>query len=270
MIQNTGSLSRYFVLLALLCTIVWVLGITFDIELFPGFKLFQAGLAMPMFAALITTGWESGWAGITTLLRRTYDAGNIRPRFWFLPMLLLFPSFGLINYLILVQSGQALPAPTFSWVTLLGYCTVFFLTYGEELGLTGYAVDRLQKRYNALQASLILGVVWAAYHVPGFIISGYYAPTWIIWHAIYTILARILFVWIYNNSGKSLFAMALCHWTFGLFWIFWPQDNLQKAVPFYQPQITAIVALIYASIIVYFWGPKTLAQLRFRRVAQNK
>ena len=257
------SLSRYFLLLFGLCLPIWVVGPIFDIQLFPGFKLFQAGLAMPMIAALLLTYREHGRAGLATLLRRTYDVGNIKPRIWFLPILFMFPSFGLINYCILRMAGADIPSPTFSLIGFLGYCTVFFMTFAEELGLSGYALDPMQERYSALETGLLLGVVWAGYHIPGFLISGYYPPGWILWHAIYTVAARVLFVWIYNNSGKSLFSMALCHWTFGLFWSLWPQDNLQKAVPFYKPQITAVAAVLYVLVVVYLWGPKTLARFRF-------
>lgn len=45
------SVTRYFLLLFGLCIPFWVIGATVDIELFPGFKLFQMGLAMPMVAA---------------------------------------------------------------------------------------------------------------------------------------------------------------------------------------------------------------------------
>jgi len=142
------------------------------------------------------------------------------------------------------------------------------MTFGEELGLSGYALDPMQERYSALETGLLLGVVWAGYHIPGFLISGYYSPEWIFWHAIYTVAGRVLFVWIYNNSGKSLFSMALCHWTFGLFWSLWPQENLQKAVPFYKPQITAVAAIFYVLVVVYLWGHKTLARFRFGRLDQ--
>lgn len=57
--------------------------------------------------------------------------------------------------------------------------------------------------------------------------------------------------------------MALCHWTFGLFWSFWPQDNLQKAVPFYRPEITATAAVLYVLVVAYLWGPKTLSRFRY-------
>ena len=59
--------------------------------------------------------------------------------------------------------------------------------------------------------------------------------------------------------------MALCHWAFGLFWSLWPQDNLQRAVPFYRPQITAVAAVISVLIVAYLWGPKTLGRFRFAR-----
>lgn len=263
------SVFRFVLLLFELCVPVWVLGALFDIELFPGFKLFQAGLAMPMVASLILTYEERRWPGIAALLRRTGDVARIKPRIWFLPILFVFPSLGLINYWILRLGGADIAAPTFSPVVFLGYSTVFFMTYAEELGLTGYAVDPMQERHGALVTGIILGLVWAGYHIPGFVISGYYTAAWIFWHAVYTVASRVLFVWIYNNSGRSLFSMALCHWSFGLFWSLWPQDNLQKAVPFYRPEITAAVAVLYVLVVVYLWGPRTLAQFRIARRVQR-
>ncbi len=257
---------RFVLVLFGLCIPVWVLGAAYDIQLFPGFKLFQAGLAMPMFAALLLTFHERGWAGVRGLLARTIDVAKLRPRAWLVPILALYPSIGFVDYVVVRLQGVAIPPPTFSLVGFLGYCTVFFMTYGEELGLTGYAIDPMQERHGALTTGLRLGLVWAGYHIPGFVISGYYSAAWIFWHSIYIIVTRVLFVWIYNNSGKSLFSMALCHWTFGIFWSLWPQENLQKAVPYYEPKITAVTALVYVAIVVALWGPETLARFRFARV----
>lgn len=257
------SAPRYFLLLFALCIPVWLLGL--DVELFPGFKVFQLGLAMPATAALILVARDEGWAGIVALLKRTGDVVRIKPRLWFLPILLLYPSLGLINYFVVRATGTQIPSPTFSLVGFLGYCTVFVFASAEELGLTGYAIEPLQKRHGALSTGLILGLVWAGYHIPGFVISGYYTTGWIVAHSVYLVATRVLFVWIYNNSGKSLFAMALCHWTFGLFWSFWPQTNLQMAVPFYVPAITATAAVVYVLVVVYLWGPQTLSRNRFGR-----
>jgi membrane protease YdiL (CAAX protease family) len=36
---------------------------------------------------------------------------------------------------------------------------------GEELGWQGFVFERLLGRWNALQAALILGVIWALWHI---------------------------------------------------------------------------------------------------------
>ena len=265
------SLRNFFLLLFGLSIPLWVIGAVFEVQLFPGFYLFQLPLAMPAVAALILLYRESGKDGVVALLKRTYDFRKIKPKIWYLPILLIYPSFGFLNYWILRLSGTSIPSPQFSLVTFLGYSTVFFMTFGEELGMTGYALDPMQQRYSALKSGLLLGLVWAGYHIPAFIISGYYSFEWIFWHALYTIAGRVLFVWVYNNSGKSLFSMALFHSTFGLFWILWPATgNLQKALPYYDPRISAMLAISYVAIVTFLWGSKTLAQYRFAHSGESQ
>lgn len=266
--NNSKNISiRNFVLLLFGLSIPFlVIGSIYDVQLFPGFKLFQMPLAMPVVAALILIYRESGRDGVAAVLKRTYDFRNIKSRIWYLPILLIYPSIGFLDYLIQRLSGTSFPALHFSLPIFLGYSTVFFLTYWEELGLTGYAVDRLQQRYSALVSGIFIGLVQAGYHIPSFIISGYYSADWIFWHAIYIIVGRVLYVWVYNNSGKSLFSMALMHSTFGLFWILFPAtDNLQKATPYYDPRIAAFVTISYVALVTFLWGSKTLAQFRFAR-----
>ena len=257
------SLLNFCILLFGLSIPFWVLGAIYDEQVIPGFKLFQLPLGMPMVAALILIYKESGRDGLIALFKRTYDLRKIKPKIWYLPLLLLFPGIGFLHNWIVNSYGTSIPAPDFSIITFLGYSIVFLMTYGEELGLTGYAIDPMQQRYSALTSAIIVGMIWAGYHIPGFIISGYYSSEWIFWHALYTIAARVLFVWVYNNSGKSLFSMALLHWMLGLFWSLWPQDNLQRAVPFYDPRICALLAIFCVAVVAFLWGPKTLAKFRY-------
>ena len=196
-ISENRSIRNFLLLLFGLSVPFWVIGAMYDVPIFGGnFKLFQLPLAMPAVAALILIYRESGKDGIVALLKRTYDFRNIKSKIWYLPILFVIHSISLLEYLILQMSGTSVPSPQFSLPIFLGYSTVFFMTYGEELGLTGYAVDRLQQRHSALKSGLLLGLVWAGYHIPGFIISGYYSFEWILWHVIYTIVLRVLFVWI--------------------------------------------------------------------------
>jgi hypothetical protein len=270
-ISKNRSLLNWVLLLFGLSIPLWVIGSIYDVQLFPGLKLFQLPLAMPAVAALILIYRENGSAGITALLKRTYDFRNIKPKIWYLAILLILPSINLLEYWILRIFGTSVPSPHFSLVVLLGYSTVFLMTFGEELGLTGYAIDPLQHRYSGLKSGLLIGLVQAGYHIPGFIISGYYSFEWIFWHVLYTIVLRVLFVWIYNNSGKSLFSMALSHWTFGLFWILFPQPgNLQKALSFDDPRLAAFITISYVALVIFFWGSKTLAQFRFTRSSESR
>jgi membrane protease YdiL (CAAX protease family) len=237
-----------------------VLGAIYDVQILPGFNLYQLPLALSSVTALILIYREGGKAGVVALLKRTYDCRNIRSAIWYLPMLLMIPSIGFIEYLILSFSGTSVPPPQFSLATL-DYISVFFMTYGEELGWTGYLIEPMQERWSALQSGILLGIVWAAIHFPIHFINGY-SFEWILWHGLYTVAVRVLMVWIYNNAGKSLFAMALTHWTFGLFWSLWPTENLHRVVSFYDPRIMAVVAICYAIAVVLQWGPRTLAHHR--------
>src|SRR5215213_5915444 len=74
---------------------------------------------------------------------------------------------------------------------------------GEELGWRGYALPRLQVGRSALSASLILGVIWATWHLP-FYISGAatlaeFAPT-----SVTTFAATIVITWLFNNTNGSV------------------------------------------------------------------
>lgn len=252
------SLRDFLLLLFALSIPLWILGSIYDVQIFPGFNLYQLPLAMPMVTALILIYRENGKAGVIALLKRTWDFRNIKSKTWYLPMLLMIPSIGFIEYSIQRFSGTAVPPPQFSLATL-AYISVFFMTYGEELGWTGYLIDPMQERWSALKSGVLLGTVWAVIHFPIHFINGY-SFEWIFWHGLYTVAARVLMVWIYNNAGKSLFAMALTHWTFGMFWSLWPVENLHRVVSFYDPRIMAFTAIFYVVIVALLWGPKTLAQ----------
>ncbi|MGM0604830.1 MAG: CPBP family intramembrane glutamic endopeptidase [Halobacteriota archaeon] len=83
----------------------------------------------------------------------------------------------------------------------------------EEPGWRGFAQPHLNDRYDALTASLIIGVVWAVWHLPYFLIP--FAP-----HSEFTVvnqagwflgivLLSVILGWAYNNTGSVLIAMVL-------------------------------------------------------------
>jgi len=133
----------------------------------------------------------------------------------------------------------------------------FFMALGEEVGWTGYAYDPMEERWNASKASLILGIIWAAWHIPLWIFVVEQTLLWTAGQLVVVIGFRILLVWIYNNTGKSLFAVILCH----------AVSNVPPAaLPVYAsplgPVITAVLVIIIVVIITRVWDFQTLTQLR--------
>ena len=76
----------------------------------------------------------------------------------------------------------------------------------EEPGWRGYALPRLQVRYPGSIASLLLGLVWGAWHLPLFL-----AGT-IPWSDLVLIMAiTIVYTWIYNKTQGSVLVLMLAH-----------------------------------------------------------
>lgn len=89
-----------------------------------------------------------------------------------------------------------------------------FAALGEEFGWRGYALPRLQKMYRPLPAALILGLVWACWHLPYFVVAGnYLSPAFLYFipFASEIVASSVLIVWIYNSTGRSLLATILYH-----------------------------------------------------------
>jgi len=114
--------------------------------------------------------------------------------------------------------GEAVPIPQISILEVIALCVVgFFGALGEELGWSGYALDPMQARWGALKASLMLGGFGAVYHyVP--LAQAHRSVTWIAWWTLYTVSSRVIMVWLFNHSGKSVFGMALFHMMINVTW----------------------------------------------------
>lgn len=93
-----------------------------------------------------------------------------------------------------------------------GFFVSLFLrgAMGEELGLRGFALPRLQERMSPFRASLIIGVLWGAWHLPVLIGRD---PLSIVAFALLSIGLSMLFTWLFNGSGGSLIPVLLFHAT---------------------------------------------------------
>jgi membrane protease YdiL (CAAX protease family) len=194
---------------------------------------------------------------VTKLLKRSFDYKRIRALVWYAPIILFWPGVTVVSYGLMRLMGSPIPAPEFPVLAaLIGFLVSFIAALGEELGWSGYVVEPMQDRSNALQASILLGVVWAAWHfVP--LVQAQRTPEYIIWQSLAYVPERVLFVWLYNNTGKSVFAVAVFHAMLNVSWQLFPING-----SYYDPRITALIVTFAAIIVTGVWGRRTLAQYR--------
>ena len=89
---------------------------------------------------------------------------------------------------------------------------------GEELAWRGFALPRLLTGHNALVASLILGAIWALWHLPLVWTEGapmYHLPIWLF---LLDIPAKsVLFTWVFLHTRGSALLAVLLHAATNLF-----------------------------------------------------
>ncbi len=82
----------------------------------------------------------------------------------------------------------------------------------EELGWRGVALPLLQRRFAPLWSALILGTVWAVWHLPAFLLSGTEQSAWDLGPFVLGVVALAVIVTpMFNASGGSLLIPALFH-----------------------------------------------------------
>ena len=162
-------------------------------------------------AGVIMIAYLHGRSGLRELGQRLLR-WQISWRVWLVALLPL----GL--YLLATAVSGELASFTFNGQTLstilfsaeAGLLVTLFLRgpMGEELGLRGFALPRLQARMSPFRASVIIGILWAAWHLPVLLGRD------VVSIAAFLLLAFVLsfiFTWLFNSSGGSLIPVLLFH-----------------------------------------------------------
>jgi membrane protease YdiL (CAAX protease family) len=248
----------FFLLLFILSIPIWLIGssqLPLPVEL-PVSALMSF---CPLIAAAILTWQQDGSHGIQELLQKTFDHKKITNKIWYIPILLWNPILSFLSYVIMRLVGLPLPEPNISLLMAPLLFIIFFLSaVGEELGWMGYTLEPLQNRWGALRASILLGLIWAIWHViPDLQLNQ--PLDWILWHRLGTIGLRILIVWIYNNAGRSVFAAILFHDMNNLSWAMFPNFGSH-----YDPMITSSLILLTTGVVSLGWRANAHNQLSNR------
>jgi uncharacterized protein len=243
---------RFFLLVFALSIPIWLIQ--------PRDWPISASVGAPLIAALILVYREEGGGrGVRRILSRVFDLRRIRKRIWYVPIIFLMPLIYLLTYGVVRLMGLPLPDEPFIPFLLvpLLFALFFVLAIGEQVGWTGYATDPLQDRWSALTTGIILGLVTAIWHLVPLIQMGR-TPTWMAWWALGSISIQILTLWLYNNTGRSLFATIVFHAMFNVSYALFPNYGSH-----WDPAVAGVITAIVAVIVTFLWGSKTLARYRY-------
>jgi membrane protease YdiL (CAAX protease family) len=210
---SPGGLLVFF---ALSYAITWAAFITVarwvPVHTAAGYALVLFGAYTPGIVALLLTAHAEGRRGVTALLRRILIA-DVPLRFYLLAL----------TYIAVVKLaaavGHRLVAgtwPPFGTASLavIPLAILFSTPFqaGEEIGWRGYALPRLAHRFGLRSAAVLLGLIWAFWHLPQFYIAGgdtYHQP-FLVWAA-QVVAMSIALAWLYAKSGGSLLLVMLMH-----------------------------------------------------------
>jgi uncharacterized protein len=180
-----------------------------------------ATFAGPTLSAFVMARVTEGREGPKRLLRR-YVLWRVKLR-WYLFVLLVIPASEVLGAIVL--PGVLVSYQPVTLGLVVGYPLAFVATFvlggplGEEPGWRGFALPRLQAAYGPLAGSVLLGVLWASWHLPLFW-SGVWTPPTVANIVMFIVMITMLTVvmtWVFNNAKGSLLITMLMHASFNTF-----------------------------------------------------
>lgn len=264
-------LGVYFLLTFALSWILWIPLAASGKEV--PLAILVIGAFTPSLMGVLLTYWSEDKTGRKEFWRRVVDFKRIKP-VWYVVILLMFPLVLTLTYLIQAILGG--PPPTLQGaletLTNLPAMVMFIITMlvggplAEELGWRGFALDRLQRNFNALNASLVLGCVHVAWHIPLFFIPntvqgamGFATVRFWIFTA-QVVLVTVIYTWVYNHNQRSTLSAILIHFMSNSTTTFIAQ--MGNTLPLQTEIIRTAIFFVVISVIIGVWGPKTLVDRR--------
>ncbi len=254
---------KYFVIAFAFTWFFWglaALGARDVIPTLPGITVI--GTFGPLVSAVILTAQESGRAGLHSLLSRVLR-WRVAP-IWYAVAILgpLVITLGAMVLEVAVLGSQPpslgllvgeLPS-TLLTILVNGVYMLIFVTLGEEVGWRGYALPALQARYSALLASVILGVLWALWHLPVFFNPDTsYSNLSFFMFLPFIVLIAVIMTWLFNSTGGSVLMVMLFHAilnTADELWKVLPENSVEPST---AAEAAAANAHVYLMLTIV-WG----------------
>lgn len=224
----------------------------------------------PFVSSFSLTYKREGRSGVQRLWARAFDR---RISWRWLALIVFLPLFvaGIALYLKVLSGGEKpdLRLATDPVGILVTFPFLFFFggAFAEEFGWRGYALDHLQRRYDALVSSLVLGLLWGLWHAPLFFAEGLtqaYVSFWAF--LVWTMSSSIIFTLVHNHTHGSVLAALLLHTMINLSISMFPVIEMKQGGDQSGFTYAVVLQVILSMMAVFIWGRKKLCRVpRARR-----
>ncbi|HKY53172.1 MAG TPA: type II CAAX endopeptidase family protein [Anaerolineales bacterium] len=172
----------------------------------------------PAIAAVIVTAVLTGRAGVKDLFRR-FLIWRMGVQ-WYVVGLFLLAVVILGGIGLHVLFGGTMPTIPISGAPMGLIVFAFTVTVivgavinTEEIAWRGFALPRLQSRYGALTAALLIAVPESLFHLPHFwnLDSVFYQNVGLFWFTAFTVAIVFIYTYIFNKTHGSLLIVTILH-----------------------------------------------------------
>ena len=220
--------------------------------------LFMApGLFIPFIIAMFMIYGSKNGELKKDFKNRLFNLKLIKLKYW-AAILLIMPFALFLATAISLLFGQPIEqfslSPEFTLVggeAFLILVILFLAPTFEELGWRGYGMDSLKEGKSLMKVTLIFALLWNLWHLPLFLVKGYYQNELIHMNIIYAlnfvvslVPAAFLMNWIFYKNGRSIIAIIIFHSMLNLFAVLLQTEQFTKC-------IITIILLVISAIVVW-------------------
>jgi uncharacterized protein len=226
--------------------------------------MFLLGAYAPSIVAILFTGYLDGKEGLKRLFKRLFmwKVGFS----WNLLALIVGPIIYTVAVLLYAANGGFLGEVNYGllpWIPAVFLVSLFLGPLAEELGWRGFVLPNLDAKNKMVASSIIMGLIWAAWHLPlfwaviGTSVSGFPVTFQsVALFALASIGTSFFYVWMFNKTAGSVFIAVIIH----LSWnasgnitnLLFPNMSPEQKLELYTYPV-AVVWVVISVVAICYW-----------------